>query len=75
MTNVGVRPTVDDGDRVNVEGFILDFHGDLYGQTIRMEFYKRLRGERKFPTLEALRDEVMRNAEETRVYFAAQELA
>ena len=75
VTNVGVRPTVDDGDRVNVEGFILDFHGDLYGQTIRMEFYKRLRGERKFPTLEALRDEVMRNAEETRVYFAAQELA
>ncbi len=75
VTNVGVRPTVDDGDRVNVEGFILDFHGDLYGQTIRMEFYKRLRGERKFPTLEALRDEVMRNAEETRAYFAAQELA
>lgn len=74
VTNVGVRPTVDDGDRVNVEGFILDFHGDLYGQTIRMEFYKRLRGERKFPTLEALRDEVMRNAEETRAYFAAQEL-
>ena len=46
---MGVRPTVDDGDRVNVEGFILDFSGDLYGQTIRMEFYKRLRGERKFP--------------------------
>ena len=34
-----------------------------------MEFYKRLRGERKFPSLEALREEVMRNAEETRAYF------
>ena len=69
VTNVGVRPTVDDGGRVNVEGFILDFSGDLYGQTIRMEFYKRLRGERKFPNLEALRSEVMRNAEQTRAYF------
>ena len=69
VTNVGTRPTVDDGNRVNAEGFILDFHGDLYGQSIRMEFYKRLRGERKFPSLEALRDEVMRNAQQTRDYF------
>ena len=69
VTNVGVRPTVDDGNRVNVEGYILDFQGDLYGQTIRMEFFRRLRGERKFPSLEALREEVMRNAEQTREYF------
>ena len=62
---------MDDHGSVNVEGFILDFDGDLYGQTIRMEFYRHLRGERKFPSLEALRDEVMRNAEQTREYFAA----
>ncbi|MBU5435220.1 riboflavin biosynthesis protein RibF [Pseudoflavonifractor sp. MSJ-37] len=72
VTNVGTRPTVDDGDRVNVEGFILDFHGDLYGQTVRMEFYKRLRGEQRFPSLEALRDEVLRNADQTRAWFARQ---
>ena len=71
VTNVGTRPTVDDGDRVNVEGFILDFQGDLYGKNVRMEFYHRLRGEQKFPSLEALREEVMRNAQETRAYFAA----
>ena len=69
VTNIGVRPTVDDGDRVNVEGYILDFSGDLYGQVIRMEFYKKLRGERKFPSLEALRDEIMQNAQETWDYF------
>ena len=69
VTNVGIRPTVDDGDRVNVEGYILDFSGDLYGQTVRMEFYARLRGERRFESLEALRAEVMKNAEETRAYF------
>ena len=71
VTNVGTRPTVDDGDRVNVEGFILDFQGDLYGKNVRMEFYHRLRGEQKFPSLEALREEVMHNARETRAYFAA----
>ena len=70
VTNVGVRPTVDDGNQVTVEGFILDFNGDLYGQTVRMEFYKRLRGERKFDSLEQLREEVMHNAEQTRTYFS-----
>ncbi len=71
VTNVGVRPTVDDGDAVTVEGFILDFDGNLYGQRIRMEFYRRLRGERKFPTLEALRAEVMQNVQQTRAFFEA----
>lgn len=71
VTNIGVRPTVDDGERVTVEGYILDFSGDLYGQTVRMEFYKRLRGERRFETLNELREEVMKNAEETRRYFVS----
>ena len=70
VTNIGVRPTVDAHGAVNVEGYILDFDGDLYGQTIRMEFYRHLRGERKFPSLEALRAEVMHNADQTREYFA-----
>lgn len=73
VTNVGVRPTVnDDHSRVTVEGFLLDFDGDLYGQSIRMEFYRFLRPERKFPSLEALRDAVMENARQTQEYFAGQ---
>jgi riboflavin kinase/FMN adenylyltransferase len=71
VTNVGVRPTVEDNDgRVTVEGFILDFEGNLYGQQVRMEFYHRLRGEKKFPSLQALAEEVARNAQQTRAYFA-----
>lgn len=70
VTNVGRRPTVDDGDHVNVEGFILDFSGDLYGQNIRMEFFKFIRPEKKFSSLEELRDEIMKNAQQTRDYFA-----
>ena len=73
VTNIGMRPTVDDGNTVTVEGYILDFNGDLYGQTVRMEFFRRLRGERKFPSLDALREEVMRNAGQTRDYFSPAE--
>ena len=70
VTNVGVRPTVADNDgRVTVEGFILDFDGDLYSHQVRMEFHKRLRGERKFPSMEALAEEIRRNAEQTRDFF------
>ena len=70
VTNVGVRPTVSDNDRrVTVEGFILDFDGDLYGHQVRMEFYKYLRPERKFASLEELSREIARNAQQTRAYF------
>ena len=70
VTNVGTRPTIDDGNQLTIEGFILDFHGDLYDQKIQMEFYKYLREERKFPSFEALTAEVMHNADQTREYFA-----
>ncbi len=70
VTNVGVRPTVENNDgQVTVEGFILDFSGDLYGHPVRMEFYHRIRGERKFPTMEALADEIRQNARQTRDFF------
>lgn len=69
VTNVGLRPTVDDGRGVTVEPWLLDFAGDLYGKTIRVEFYHRLRGERKFASLEELKQEIERNADQTRAYF------
>lgn len=72
VTNVGVRPTVSAGGRaVTVEPWILDYDGDLYGQDIRVEFCARLRPERKFPDLPALRDAILENAAQTRAYFAA----
>lgn len=70
VTNVGVRPTLEDNDgHVTVEGFILDFDGDLYGHEIRMEFYKYLRPEQKFASMQALADEIRHNAQQTRDYF------
>ena len=69
VTNVGTRPTVSDGDAVSVETFLLGFDGDLYGQEIRIEFCRRLRGERKFDSLEALRQEIQHNIHEAEAYF------
>ena len=66
VTNVGVRPTVNHGQDVTVEPWILDFDGDLYGQKLRVEFFRRLRDERKFDSLEALRDQSQCDAVRTR---------
>lgn len=69
VTNVGVRPTVHDQLGRLVEAWILDCTAELYGEKIRVEFFTRLRGEKKFDSLEALREEVLRNADETRAFF------
>ncbi len=66
VTNIGTRPTVE-GEGITVEPWILDYAGDLYGREITIEFYKFLRPERKFPSLEALQAEIHRNARETRL--------
>ena len=71
VTNVGVRPTVNRGRLgVTVEPWILDYRGDLYGKTIHLELYHRLRPERRFDSVDALRAAILRNAEETRAYFS-----
>ncbi len=69
VTNVGVRPTVSDSGRVSVETFLLDFDGDLYGMTVRLEFCARLRGERRFDSLDELRGQILRDIDGARAYF------
>ncbi|MBX7220783.1 MAG: bifunctional riboflavin kinase/FAD synthetase [Blastocatellia bacterium] len=69
VTNVGVRPTV--GGELNrvVETHVLDYSGDLYGQNLRTRFLHRLRDEKKFSGLDALRAQINRDAERARKYF------
>ena len=68
--NVGMRPTVEDGESVTVEGTLLDFDGSLYGKSIRVEFLHRLRSEVKFDTLDDLRAQVHRDIDCVRSYFS-----
>lgn len=69
VTNVGIRPTVSDSGNVNVESFLLDFRGNLYGHQARIDFYKFLRPERKFDDVEALAAQIKSDAQTTREYF------
>lgn len=58
VVNVGVRPTVTSASELRIEAHLIDWAGDLYGRTIRVDFIERIRGERKFPSLEALRQAI-----------------
>jgi riboflavin kinase/FMN adenylyltransferase len=68
--NVGVRPTFDTGRGLLVEAYLLDFDGDLYGQTLRIAFAKRLRGERRFDSADALVRQMERDVEDARAMLA-----
>ena len=70
VTNVGVRPTVDDGGGVTVESHLLDQSVQVYGRGCQVEFLRMLRPERRFDCLEALREQIARDAEEAREIFA-----
>ena len=68
VTNIGNRPTVG-GHRITVEPWLLDFEGDLYGKDLTLSFYHFLRSEQKFPSLDALKEEIGKNALQTRKFF------
>ncbi len=59
VANIGVRPTFDNSHR-SIEAFLLDFPegGDLYGETLGLSFVARLRGERRFPSIDALVEQI-----------------
>jgi len=68
--SIGVRPTFASGRGELVEAYLLDWEGDLYDTTLRLSFHKRLRGERRFPTPDALVEQMHRDVENTRRVIA-----
>ncbi len=56
--SIGVRPTFVTGRGELIEAYLLDFDGDLYGATLQLAFCKRLRGEKRFETVDALIDQM-----------------
>ena len=63
--SIGTKPTFGDHDRA-IEAFVLDFDGNLYGKSLRLEFVRRLRDQVKFDAVEALLEQVDRDVAETR---------
>jgi len=68
VSNVGRRPTVG-GRRLQVEAHVLGEPGDLYGQGVELFFLQRIRAERSFPSLEALRRQIEADVETARRFF------
>lgn len=70
-TNIGVRPTFDGKDRTtHVEAHLLDVDEDLYGREIQLHFIARLRGEIRFPSIEALVSQIRQDIQQTRALFS-----
>jgi riboflavin kinase/FMN adenylyltransferase len=69
VTNIGVRPTVDDTGRVTIETHVFDFDRDLYGAPMRVSFVQRLRDERRFDSLDALKSQIAADCDRARVLF------
>jgi riboflavin kinase / FMN adenylyltransferase len=69
--NVGVRPMFGTGRELLIEAFLIDWEGDLYGETLRVAFVDRLRGEKRFPSVEDLIAQMHRDVEEARELCAS----
>jgi riboflavin kinase / FMN adenylyltransferase len=69
--SIGVRPTFETGRGELIEAYLIDFDGDLYGSTLRLDFLARLRGERRFDTPAALVEQMRHDVARTREIVAA----
>jgi riboflavin kinase/FMN adenylyltransferase len=69
--NVGVRPTFDTGRGLLVETHLLDFEGDLYGETLRIAFLVRMRGEKRFESVDDLVAQMHRDVDRAREIASA----
>ncbi|HVD85894.1 MAG TPA: bifunctional riboflavin kinase/FAD synthetase [Solirubrobacterales bacterium] len=64
--NVGIRPTFESGRGVLIETYLIDREEDLYGRTLRVAFVERLRGERSYPDVQELIDQMHRDVEDAK---------
>ena len=58
ITNIGVRPTFEAAGTVTIETHVLGFDADVYGARLSLSFIQRLRDERRFPDVDALREQI-----------------
>lgn len=70
VTNVGTRPTIYENYQRVVESHILDFNDNVYNQPVEVQFYRRLREERMFPSVIDLSAQIGRDVESAREFFA-----
>ena len=74
-TSIGTRPTFDDGDNRTVEAFLLDFSEDIYGRSVRLHFARRLRGEEKFDSVDALLARMDEDVRQTKALLSGRDVS
>lgn len=73
VTNIGLRPTFENAPaQISVEAHLLDFSGDLYGQSLELDFVTRLRDEQKFSSIDALVTQIRQDITTARDILALQ---
>lgn len=70
MANIGTRPTINHSGKVSVEVNIFDFDSDIYDRPFSVYLLKRLRPENHYPSLEALKDQLIADRENTKEYLS-----
>lgn len=69
VTNIGTRPTVDDSNDISIETFIFHFHEDIYGQSMEIRLFKKLRDQKKFDNFSLLLEQIQRDCLEAQAFF------
>ena len=70
ITNVGCKPTIEGKNPIGVETHLLDFRGDVYDKLVTVEFISRVREERRFESIDALKEQMQNDIAFGRVYFS-----
>ena len=74
MLNIGSRPTVNNNaDNRSIEVHIFDFESDIYGEPIELVFFKKLREEQKFSSIDALKNQLSKDKTDTIAFFQKRE--
>lgn len=69
VTNIGINPTIGNGNCATVETHILNFSQLIYDESIKLKFIKKIRNEKKFDSLLKLKEQITKDVEEARTYF------
>ena len=72
VANLGVRPTFGGEGRLSLEVHLLEFRGDIYGSEVEVAFARRLRGERRFPSSDALVRQIRQDVADARSVLSEQ---
>ena len=70
VCNIGIRPSVTQDGEQSIEVYMKGFTGDIYGKVLRVEFYKRIRGEKKFDSLSELSQQIASDVRHSDDYFS-----